>query len=70
MNKELAKEIFIWRYKKPYDYYNVELTEENMREFLDVSYFSVITNYRDLVGFFCIGKNEQIPEGQISILSS
>lgn len=34
INRELAEEIFSWKYKKPYDYYNVEMTEENMRYFL------------------------------------
>ncbi len=63
MNREFVEEILNWNYKKPYDVYNNEPTAENIKGFLDGSYFALINDEGDLAGFFCIGKNARIPEG-------
>lgn len=63
MKREHAEDILGWRYKKPYDFYNNEPTAENMKEFLDGSYFTLVNDDNDLAGFFCVGKNAQVPAG-------
>ncbi|QRG69314.1 GNAT family N-acetyltransferase [Brevibacillus choshinensis] len=59
-----AKEIVTWVYPEPYSFYNVEESEEVMREFLDGTYFSLRDGEDQLMGFFCYGKNAQVPAGR------
>lgn len=63
MEREFALEILKWKYEKPYDYYNNDPTAEDVKELLDGTYFALVNDEDDLVGFFCIGKNAQIPDG-------
>lgn len=63
MNMEFAKEILGWRYAAPYDFYNNELDAESLNEMLDNSYYSVVNNSGELVGFFCFGQSAQVPSG-------
>lgn len=63
MNEKLATDILNWKYDKPYDFYNNELTAEEMREILDGTYYALIDDAEELIGFFCIGETAQVPIG-------
>jgi len=64
MNEEIAKDILRWEYDEPYDFYNSELTDEDMKERLDGSYFALVNDNKELFGFFCTGENAQVPVGK------
>ena len=63
MNGEMASNILSWKYDKPYDFYNNEVTDEAIMEFLDGSYCALIDDAKELIGFFCVGENAQVPFG-------
>lgn len=63
MNEEMANEILNWKYEKPYDFYNNEVTDEAMQELLDGTYHALVDEVRQLIGFFCIGNSAQVPIG-------
>ena len=63
MNENMANEILNWKYVKPYDFYNNEITDEAMLEMLDGSYYGLIDEFKELIGFFCVGRNAQVPIG-------
>lgn len=63
MNKEFAMEILSWRYDKPYDFYNNNVTEEGLQELLDGSYSALVDENGNLTGFFCTGTSAQVPKG-------
>lgn len=60
---EEAKKIVKWRYESPYSFYNMDQDEESIKELMDGSYFSVYNQEQRLVGYFCYGKNAQVPGG-------
>jgi ribosomal-protein-alanine N-acetyltransferase len=61
MNEEIAKDILNWKYDEPYDFYNNELTDEEMKERLEGSYYALVDDAKELIGFFCIGETAQVP---------
>ena len=63
MNEELANEILNWKYDKPYDFYNNEVTDEALQELLDGTYYALVDELKELIGFFCIGNSAQVPIG-------
>ncbi|MGY0693705.1 GNAT family N-acetyltransferase [Virgibacillus sp. FSP13] len=63
MNEKLAIEILNWKYVKPYDFYNNDLNDESLQEFLENPYFAVVDQDDELFGFFCVGKSAQVPIG-------
>ncbi|TQR19432.1 GNAT family N-acetyltransferase [Psychrobacillus vulpis] len=63
MNEKMANDILNWKYDKPYDFYNNELTDEEMKERLDGSYFALVDEFNELIGFLCIGETAQVPIG-------
>lgn len=63
MTKPLAEAILCWKYDKPYDFYNNELSDEALSELLDGSYNAILNEQNCLIGFFCLGKNAQVPIG-------
>jgi [ribosomal protein S18]-alanine N-acetyltransferase len=57
-----AIEILTWKYEKPYDFYNNVLSGEAILELTSNAYRAVL--YHDkLIGFYCTGKDAQIPIG-------
>ncbi|WP_272917269.1 GNAT family N-acetyltransferase [Halobacillus litoralis] len=64
MTKEYAAESLRWMYEPPYDFYNVELSEETLAERLDGSYHSVLDEKGALIGFFCTGESAKVPAGE------
>jgi len=63
MTVDQATAILKWTYPPPYDFYNMETSEEAYAELLDGSYQAVIA-HKQLVGFFCIGQSAQVPPGR------
>lgn len=65
MNEKIARDILSWEYEQPYDFYNCELTDEDLKEKLDGSYFALVNDKQEVVGFFCTGENAQVPVGKL-----
>ncbi|RDB34201.1 GNAT family N-acetyltransferase [Exiguobacterium sp. RIT594] len=63
MTVDQATAILKWTYPPPYDFYNMETSEEAYAELLDGSYQAVI-DQAQLVGFFCTGRSAQVPAGR------
>lgn len=63
MNEKMAIEILNWTYEKPYDFYNNELSESAIKEMLDGTYYAILGEFNELVGFFCMGENAKVPIG-------
>ncbi|WP_325034793.1 GNAT family N-acetyltransferase [Lentibacillus sp. Marseille-P4043] len=63
MSEKRAKEILKWKYVKPYDFYNNDLNDESLQEFLENPYFAVVDQDDELFGFFCVGESAQVPIG-------
>jgi len=63
MTIDLATAILQWTYPPPYDFYNMETSDEAYAELLDGSYQAVI-DQEQLVGFFCTGRSAQVPPGR------
>jgi [ribosomal protein S18]-alanine N-acetyltransferase len=63
MTENKARHILNWKYEEPYDLYNNEVSDEALKEMLDGSYYALLNEQNDIVGFFCIGKNAQVPVG-------
>ncbi|WP_151734913.1 GNAT family N-acetyltransferase ['Paenibacillus yunnanensis' Narsing Rao et al. 2020] len=64
MTEKEARSIAEWRYEAPYELYNVTGDlEEILQELLDGSYYAVRSSGDELVGFFCYGRNAQVPGG-------
>jgi hypothetical protein len=66
MDRLEAEEILLWRYVAPYDFYNMDNSEEALAELLDGSYNSVYTGDGSLFGYFCRGNSAQVPAGHAS----
>lgn len=63
MNRKMAADILKWTYEPPYDFYNMVLTEGNIIGMLSNSYYAVVDDKGRLMGFFCLGKPAQVPDG-------
>lgn len=62
MSEKAAIEILGWKYEKPFDIYNQVLSGEAILE-LTSSNYKAIEMDDELAGFFCIGKDAQVPAG-------
>lgn len=63
MTAEHANHIFKWTYPPPYELYNIEETPDALSEFLNGSYYAVIDDFNQLIGFYCYGKSAIVPLG-------
>ncbi|MFF2174997.1 GNAT family N-acetyltransferase [Lysinibacillus sp. NPDC058147] len=63
MNEVYATDILNWKYDEPYVFYNNELCDESLKEFLENPYYSIVNDQKELVGFFCTGTSAQVPKG-------
>ena len=63
MTEHNTQHILAWKYEEPYNFYNNEVTDEALEEMLDGSYYALLNETNYIVGFFCIGKNAQVPVG-------
>lgn len=62
MTKKLAIESLCFAYEPPYDFYNVAVNEENVKERLDGSYVAAFVG-ENLIGFYCTGPSARVPAG-------
>lgn len=62
MTIEDANRIGKWEYDLPYSMYNMGDEPEDIQELTDGSYYSVYS-HDDLIGYFCYGRNAQVPGG-------
>lgn len=63
MDREGAVAITHWAYDPPYDFYNMDVSEESLRELLDGTYFKMLEGH-SLMGYFCCGNAAQVPIGR------
>nr|WP_246238175.1 GNAT family N-acetyltransferase [Alkalicoccus luteus] len=63
MTREDADEISSWVYEPPYERYSFEPTAETYETLLGGSYFSVRHADGSIIGFCCLGREAQVPEG-------
>ncbi len=63
MTLEKAYEILTWTYDEPYSLYSFTGDQEEFLEFMNGSYFYVIDDKRNLIGYFCFGESAQVPAG-------
>ncbi len=63
MDERIAKEIVLWKYERPYDFYNHELNTEEIQEKLNGSYNVLFDEKGNLFGFFCTGEAARVPIG-------
>lgn len=64
LQPEEAMEIGKWRYEGIYAFYNSVESPEALTELLDGSYYAVRADNGELIGFFCLGPNAQVPAGR------
>ncbi len=57
-----ATAILHWTYPPPYDFYNMEVSDEAYAELLD-GFYQAVVDQEQLVGFFCTGRSAQVPAG-------
>ncbi len=62
MTEADAAQIAAWVYPAPYDFYNMEGSDEDIAELLGGAYRAVYADGR-LVGFYCTGEAAQVPAG-------
>lgn len=53
-----------WRYPEPYSIYSMDGGKEVVNELLDGSYYSVIDDDGNLIGYYCFGESAQVPIGR------
>lgn len=66
MNGMDAAEILLWHYEEPYDFYNMDNSDETLSELLDGSYYVVYSGDDRLFGYYCKGNSAQVPAGNAS----
>ncbi|MEN2466115.1 GNAT family N-acetyltransferase [Ornithinibacillus sp. JPR2-1] len=62
MTDHYAIKILEWKYEKPYDLYNNVLSGDAIIELTSSSYKAILSKDR-VVGFYCTGKDAQVPAG-------
>lgn len=62
MSEKYATEILCWKYEKPYDFYNNVLSGEGILELTQDTYKAILHD-KEVVGFYCTGKDAQVPAG-------
>lgn len=63
MNESIAKEILHWHYDPPYDFYNNDCSDDNIKELMNENFKAIVDEYNNLVGFFCVGEAAKVPAG-------
>lgn len=61
---EQALAIQSWKYEGDYAFYDSDDSPEVLSELLDGSYYGVEGSDGALIGFFCYGRNAQVPAGR------
>lgn len=61
MTTDQARYISTWVYAEPYSLYSMDGSEELIKELMDGSYFAVMNDEKEVVGYFCYGGSAQVP---------
>ncbi|KHD36801.1 acetyltransferase [Clostridium acetobutylicum] len=64
MDYETAKQITKWNYEKPFSIYNMNESDECIKELLSGYYFSAYDDKNNIVGYYGFGEAAQIPIGE------
>lgn len=64
MKKIEAMQILKWKYEEPYSIYNMEGSEEELKELLGGSYYTARNEMNEIVGYFCFGNSARVPAGE------
>lgn len=63
MTRDAALEISTWSYDEPFNFYDMDGGEEDLKELLNGSYFQMTDAQQHLAGFCCYGHSAQVPVG-------
>lgn len=63
MNDKYAIEVLCWKYERPYNFYNNVLTSNAILELISGTYYVVLDEHNELIGYFCIGLPARVPAG-------
>lgn len=63
MNAFYARSIAYWKYDGIYDFYNLDYSEELIKELLNGQYVAVTGTNEELIGFYCYGSPAQLMSG-------
>ncbi|MGE7883006.1 N-acetyltransferase family protein [Bacillus sp. NPDC094077] len=64
LTEEEAIEINTWTYEEPYNLYSFSGDAEVIEELLDGTYYGCCDEEGEFIGYFCFGKNAQVPGGR------
>ncbi|MGP1906752.1 GNAT family N-acetyltransferase [Metabacillus sp. JX24] len=70
VDRQTAVDILGWRYEAPYDFYNMEVSEENIHGMLTHPYYAMKNRAGETAGFFCFGITAQVPSRYMSQIYS
>ncbi|WDL96448.1 GNAT family N-acetyltransferase [Alicyclobacillus sp. ALC3] len=57
-----ASKISRWAYEPPYDFYNMDTSDESINELLSGAY-RIVQSSSEVYGFYCVGESAQVPSG-------
>lgn len=63
MTKHMAEMITTWEYPAPYDFYNLDSSDESIEELMNGEYYGAFDHQNQLAGFFCCGNSARLPGG-------
>jgi RimJ/RimL family protein N-acetyltransferase len=63
MNNEKAEIVSNWTYEEPYSIYSFDGSNECMNELMNGSYFYVLGDCEELIGYVCYGCSACVPAG-------
>lgn len=63
MSESDVMKIFFWKYTPPYDWYNLEESEESVNSFIQDNYVVAKDKTNRMIGFFCYGASAQVSAG-------
>jgi [ribosomal protein S18]-alanine N-acetyltransferase len=59
LSQQNAIQLCKWKYDHPYDLYNLD--ENDINTILNEPYYEVLDKSGELIGYFCFGKEAQVP---------
>jgi len=65
MTKEYARLISYWKYRNEYSFY--DHNESNVDGYMDGTHYACTSNDDTLIGYFCYGKDAQIPTVELNV---
>lgn len=66
MERREAEIVSCWKYDEPYGIYSMDGGDECIREMLEGTYYAVLDEEGDPVGYYCYGSPARVPAGYAS----